>query len=237
MDNESFSQDRTPKVTASPIDIPSTGRRRNSEGKRRKTRRRRDSEASSSLSSLSETFSTESPSPTTPPADSPVHEEELSPEIATSPILSYFMAHASPIKSARSFSLRDKPKLATSPTTASALEDVEGLPHVLHHARRMSQSWDQTKTIGIPQKAPPTESQQERNSSIMRRLSLSGSAHRPTAPSLARTMESKSVILSPAPSERTHTPPRRSATLSTTSIRRPPSPMGERMLKGDFHGF
>jgi len=56
--------------------------------------------------------------------------------------------------------------------------DAEGLPHVLHHARRMSHNWDQTKTIGIPQKAPPTESQQERGNSIMRRLSLSGSAHR-----------------------------------------------------------
>lgn len=237
MNDEDFNQDRTPRLAASPIDIPTGGRRLDSEGKRRKTRRRRDSEASSSLSSLSETFSTESPSPTTPPADSPPPQEEgLSPEVATSPILSYFMSHASPIKSARSFSFRDKPKLATSPGTTNALEDVDGLPHVLHHARRMSQNWDQTKTIGIPQKLPPTESQQERNNSIMRRLSLSGSAQRPNAQSLARTMESKSII-SPVPAEKMAQVPRRSATLSAAAVRRPPSPMGERMLKGDFHGF
>jgi len=243
MENNSFSPDQTPKLAA-PIDIPSSGRRRDdAEGQRhrRKTRRRRDSEASSSLSSLSETFSSESPSPTTPPADgSPIQDDSMSPEIATSPILSYFMAHASPVKSAssRQFSFRDKPTLATSPGATSVLDDVEGLPHVLHHARRMSHNWDQTKTIGIPQKIPPTESQQERNASLMRRLSLSGSAQRPTALSLNRSMESKSA-LAPVPAERsTPTPPRRSATISQAGpIRRPPSPMGERMLKGDFHGF
>jgi len=122
MDDESFKQDQTQKLPTSPIDIPSAGRRRDSEGKRRRTRRRRDSEASSSLSSVSETFSTESPSPTTPPVDSPpVQEEGLSPEVATSPILSYFMGHASPIKSTRSFSFRDV-KHSTSPNATTSFE-------------------------------------------------------------------------------------------------------------------
>jgi len=245
MDNDSFSPDHTPKLAASPIDIPSSTSRRDAEGHRRKTRRRRDSEASSSLSSLSETFSTESPSPTTPPMEHSPSPEDDTPEVATSPILSYFMAHASPIKSARHFSFRDKSKLATSPGATSPLEDVEeGLPHVLHHARRMSHSWDQTKTIGIPQKLPPTDIQQERNSSIMRRLSISGSAPRPPTLSLAKSFESKPALSQAqgqAPTEKS-TPalqPRRSATISagTGPLRRPPSPMGERMLKGDFHGF
>lgn len=239
------SQERTPKLSAAaPINIPSPGGLNNADGQRhrRKTRRRRDSEASSSLSSLSETFSTESPSPTTPPGSgSPTQEDGLSPDIATSPVLSYFVAHASPIKSARHFSFRDKPKLATSPGAANALEGrevEENVPHVLHHARRMSHSWDQTKTIGIPQKSPPTEMQQERNNSIMRRLSLSGSAQRPTVQPLARSMDSQSLLSQPPPPVERSTPtPRRSATVSSGTMRRPPSPMGERMLKGDFHGF
>jgi len=107
--------------------------------------------------------------------------------------------------------------------------------------RRMSHSWDQTKTIGIPQKLPPTESQQERNNSLMRRLSLSGSAQRPPALSLARSMETQSALSQPPPpveEKYTPTPPRRAATISAGSgVRRPPSPMGERMLKGDFHSF
>jgi len=153
--------------------------------------------------------------------------------------LSYFVAHASPIKSAKHFSFRDKPKMATSPGAPAPLDDVEeGIPHVLHHARRMSYSWDQTKTIGIPQKLPPTESQQERNTSLMRRLSISGSAQRPTVQSIARSMDSQSLLSQPPPPvERSLPNPRRSATISAGTMRRPPSPMGERMLKGDFHGF
>jgi hypothetical protein len=123
MDDDQFTREATPKLAA-PIDIPSpsglsldSGEQRN----RRKTRRRRDSEASSSLSSLSETFS-ESPSPTTPPTGCSPTQGDVSPDIATSPILSYFVAHASPIKSARHFSFRDKPKMATSPGAANTLE-------------------------------------------------------------------------------------------------------------------
>lgn len=127
MENDNLypNQSTSQKKVASPIDIPI----QEGQGHRRRTRRRRDSEASSSLSSLSETFSSESPSPTTPPPDSAVGgEERMSPEIATSPLLSYFMAHASPVKSAsvRQYSsFRDnanKPKLATSPGGTSTLD-------------------------------------------------------------------------------------------------------------------
>jgi len=242
IDGDAFGPDSTPKIPATPIDIPApspdehhTDRRRHAH----KTRRRRDSEASSSLSSLSESFSTDSVSPTTPPPEPSPTQENASPDVATSPILSYFMAHASPIKSAHQFSFRDKTRLPISPGGGSFEDIDEGLPHVLHHARRMSHNWDQTKTIGVPKRLPPTESQQERNNSLMRRLSLSGSAQRPPVQSLARSMDAQSFLSqAPVPVERsTPTPPRRSATISSGTMRRPPSPMGERMLKGDFHGF
>ena len=163
----------------------------NSQGRsrRRRTRRRAPSEASSYSSQ-----SADSTSPSTPPSARDSSEEETSPvEVATSPLLSYFLANASPTKSAVNFSFKNRRKTVSgsAPLVEGVLhhisfrsgiytpfvdDDAEPneLPHVLHHSRRLSTSWANSGTIGVQQKGPITESQQERNTSLMRRLSLSG---------------------------------------------------------------
>jgi len=140
------------------------------------------------------------------------------------------------------FSFKNRRKTVSS---ASPVEDEEedttDLPHVLHHSRRLSSSWANTGTIGVQQKGPITESQQERNTSLMRRLSLSGGMARPAIPNYPTAPMPLQPGFSPtSPVEgRSSTPrgPRRAATLSSGKHHRPPSPTAERMLKGHFDGF
>jgi hypothetical protein len=204
--------------------------------RRRRTRRRAPSEASSQSSQSGD-------SPTTPPTQSSPEEGASPIDVATSPLLSYFLAHASPTKSAVKFSFKNRRKTVSG--TAPELDDDEvdsaELPHVLHHARRLSSSWANNGTIGVQQKGPITESQQERNNSLMRRLSIGGGMARPAIPNYPTQPIPSHPGFSPtSPVEaRSASPrtPRRAATMHQTPKHRPPSPTAERMLKGHFDGF
>jgi len=125
------------------------------------------------------------------------------------------------------------------------------------HTRRASASWTQTgATPGPPVLQSPTK---DRGSGVLRRLSLSTQFQRPTFNNNNNSPSSvppppppSAVTLSPArsfaaPAPKPPTPPtngknqplRRAATLAVSDPvkKRGISPMGERLLKGQFDGF
>jgi len=204
--------------------------------------RRRSGSLSSSDSSGSPTSPPQPETPlsnSSPPRMVPAN---LSP--SSSPILSYFMSQ-SPSK-ANTFPFNRK--FGGPQPVFEEEEAVEEIP-VAVHARRAS-------TAGrFGQQQPPPampETQQERGTGLLRRLSLSNAFARPV-----NTGGTERVPSPPRPT----TPPntavcsgngnskmanaqgarvRRSATLNVDSsgkTRRAPSPMGERILKGHFDGF
>jgi hypothetical protein len=89
--------------------------------------------------------------------------------------------------------------------------------------------------------------QNERGVGVLRRLSLGGAFGRPQVPVKpptppARTSSPPSVLAATsvpedAPVTRAPRTKRRSATLSVDRPHRAPSPMGERILKGQFDSF
>jgi hypothetical protein len=127
-------------------------------------------------------------------------------------------------------------------------EIVEEVP-VAAHARRASTAGRFGQQQSLP--AMP-ESQQERGTGLLRRLSLGNAFARPgntgptervpspprpaTPPNTAVCSAGNNTKMSNAQGTRV----RRSATVNVDAsgkIRRAPSPMGERILKGHFDGF
>jgi len=171
--------------------------------------------------------------PATPLSSSPNSQRISIPSPTGSPILSYFLGQ-SPTKSA-TFPF----KRAFPPPVPEDEETDKDLP-VATHMRRASLNvggrFGQSQNSG-----PIPDSQLERGTGFLRRLSLSSSTFTklqndntsPRAPSpppnTAVNTRNKGVPFSP--------PKARRSTVSDGKRRRSPSPMGERILKGHFDGF
>ncbi|KAF8577778.1 hypothetical protein K439DRAFT_1621828 [Ramaria rubella] len=162
----------------------------------------------------------------------------LSPVSPSSPILSYF--YGSPTKSPFNRmsvpTFEDEDSREPPPTSAG------------FHRRHMSNSWIPVR-FG-PQQPPPnnsaTDSQQNRGAGVLRRLSISSSLT--SKPTLSVQPRSATPPKQDGGTRPGHHSPRgsgqlrKAATLSAGTVSanekpRPPSPMGERMLKGHYDGF
>ncbi|KAF9466594.1 hypothetical protein BDZ94DRAFT_1251310 [Collybia nuda] len=196
-------------------------------------RRGRSASVSSGSSSA-----TSSPELQTPASTSSSQRISI-PSPGSSPILSYFLAQSPTNKTPASATFPFNRKFGPPPV----FEEEEEVPAALH-ARRAS-----TVVAGRftqPLTAPLPESQSDRGTGLLRRLSLSNGAFakphldriaRPTSPPSPPPNSAVSPTLKNAPFSR-ESKPRRSATINEgVRPRRAPSPMGERILKGHFDGF
>ncbi|KAK2460948.1 hypothetical protein APHAL10511_007418 [Amanita phalloides] len=159
-----------------------------------------------------------------------------------SPILSYFLGQ-SPTKVATNATFPFKRCFA--PPTVLEDEELEKSLPVAAHMRRTS--LNVSGRFGQPQASGPIpDSQMDRATGFLRRLSLGGSTFNkfdnisPTSPAgppspPPNTGTSPTIKSPPAtPSTRL----KRSSTVGENGrTRRAPSPMGERILKGHFDGF
>ncbi|KAL4064450.1 hypothetical protein V8B97DRAFT_2017133 [Scleroderma yunnanense] len=182
------------------------------------------------------TSSDSSRSPTTPPQNiTPPRIPSLSP--SSSPILQFLSQ--SPAKSSATFPFRGFGPLPVF-EGVSTEEAMEELPATAH-ARRSSVSGR------FAQQPPVTDGQHERGVNLLRRLSLGSALTKPPPVPNGRCPSPPRPV--PPPNTAVTSPvfptlsvagrkPKRSATVTETGRpRRPPSPMGERMLKGHFDGF
>ncbi|KAL4243797.1 hypothetical protein ABKN59_010723 [Abortiporus biennis] len=236
------------------------------------------SASDSSPDSASASDSSSSYSPTSPLSPSlPAHKSL--PRIApvspsSSPILSYFLS-TSPTKSpAATFPFRrgfnsavfdEEDESANTPANSpvSANPNSTGANKNPHGRRASMASWPLTTSTSIPSTnattattkattnaaAPIPETQSDRASGLLRRLSLGGAltASRPAPPKpptppsplSGSLLERTTSATVPDNAPRVVRKTRRANTLAPGSQRPPraPSPMGERILKGHFDGF
>ncbi|KAF8348917.1 hypothetical protein F5887DRAFT_1242402 [Amanita rubescens] len=192
------------------------------------------------------------------PMSSSINSQHAIPSPSGSPILSYFLGQ-SPTKPHPSATFPFKRSFAP-PTVLEDEETEKDLP-VAAHMRRAS--LNVAGRFGQqPYSGPIPDSQRDRGTGLLRRLSLGGSSFAKVWSSMTWDSLSYNTHLQidtspstlaapPSPPPNTATSPSfKSPTLSTpvkhrratTSgengrTRRAPSPMGERILKGHFDGF
>ncbi|KAF8628023.1 hypothetical protein AX15_004140 [Amanita polypyramis BW_CC] len=200
--------------------------------------RGRSVSVSSASSGSSSTFDIQ-----TPMSSSPTSQRISIPSPSGSPILSYFLSQ-SPTKAPANATYPFKRAFPPPPVPED--EEIDKDLPVATHMRRASVNVAGRFTQPQPN-APIPESQRDRGTGFLRRLSLGSSFARPQLDS--GSPMSPTAPATP-PSSAVTNPTDKRSTLSTSvkhrrattagesgRARRAPSPMGERILRGHFDGF